>query len=467
MRKFKNILVGAWLSVGCLPMWAMDQLPLTPQVAEKREGPVRVAFLNDSEQCKICLFFRGQDNFQSFFRVPFHLNIETDKPFLENNLQSIVDILQEDGEPMTEDRWNRTVHVIKHGIDEGPVQQDRVAGAVGALPDDKINTITGLYNDMLDQIRTFIVEGIEGINVFSNRIYVTVECFFRWFCYGFSLPFKVEEEDAGRVAMAMSRFIAGLVRLWGAIPSTIDPITQKICNKMARPRFVAKSPEQQARILCRAIRMILIGQGHSLEESSVLSSGIVDQWSQLKEQLDNDVTWTQDSDYHVKNVWIGRKLVKQEGEGRRTPVQTQRRGHRGGVSTDAYLRSIPAEQQFPPLLRIPTWENLVAELEELEILSAEAKKKGDDYSVGVLTKRRQVVQKQLDAFYSFHVQLHTSSCTKIDETYGLMTGVTKTGSSATAEVPGTNPDTRTTPVPKSPSSLPLTVRFGLPMGFKF
>lgn len=449
MRKFKNILVGAWLSVGCVPMWSMDQLPLTPQVAEKREGPVRVAFLNGSEQCKICLFFRGQDNFQSFFRVPFHPNIETDKPFFEKNLQSIVDILQEDGEPMTKDRWNRTVHLLKHGLDEGKVRQGSVAIAVGEIPDDKISTITDQYNDMLDQIRTFIVEGIESINVLSNGSYFTVECLFHWLGYEFSLPLVVKKDAVNRVARAMSRFLGALVRQRDEfIPSTIDPITQKICNKMARPRFVAKSPEQQTRILRRAIRLILIGRGYPEEDSCRLASDIVDHWNQLKEQLDNDVTWTQDSDYHVKNVGKGQKFITKEGkdqrlatvlqEGRQTiddntPVRTSVSGPRteyvktsirGGVSTSW---SIPAEQQVPWFKRSPTREEQEAELEKIKVLLAEAEKKGDDYSVGV---------------------------TKFDETYRPTTASTKTGTSIT-------------PVPQRPRSSSLTVRYDLTIGYKF
>lgn len=325
-------------------MWSMHQLSPAPQEARDNAGTVQVCFMNKPEYCTVCMVYKqGKDNFWSKIQVPFHLNIETDKPFLENNLQSIVDILQEDGEPMTEDRWNRTVHVIKHGIDEGPVQQDRVAGAVGALPDDKISTITDLYNDMLDQIRTFIVEGIESINVLSNGSYFTVECLFHWLGYEFSLPLVVKKDAVNRVARAMSRFLGALVRQRDEFtPSTIDPITQKICNKMARPHFFTKSPEQQTRIMRRAIRMILMGRGYTEEDSCRLASDIVDHWNQLKEQLDNDVTWTQDSDYHVKNVWSGRKLVKQEGKVRRfttmpqgrltqpfdinTPVRTQMRG---------------------------------------------------------------------------------------------------------------------------------------------
>lgn len=45
-----------------------------------------------------------------------------------------------------------------------------------------------------------------------------------------------------------------------------------------------------------------MGRGYTEEDSCRLASDIVDHWNQLKEQLDNDVTWTQDSDYHVKNV---------------------------------------------------------------------------------------------------------------------------------------------------------------------
>lgn len=455
MKKLRNILMGTWLSVGGVPMWSMHQLSPAPQEARDNAGTVQVCFMNKPEYCTVCMVYKqGKDNFRSKFQVPFHPNIMTDRPFFEKNLQSIVDILQEDGEPITNERWGTLVHVLEHGLDEGQVQQDSVARAVGEIPDDKINTITDQYNDMLDQIRTFIVEGIERIIVLSNGSYFTTQCISSGGLYEFNLPLKAEEKAASRVARSISRFLADLARQRDEFtPSTIDPMTQKICNKMARPRFVAKSPEQQTRILRRAIWMILMGRGYTAEGSCRLASDIVDQWSQLKEQLDNDVTWMQDSDYHVKNVGKGQKFITKEGkdqrlatvlqEGRQTiddntPVRTSVGGPRteymktfisGGVSTDAR-----------PFVPTPPRKDLVAALEKTKVLLAEAEKKGDDYSVGV---------------------------TKLAETYRLTTAGTKTGSSATAEVPGTNTDTSATPVLQRPRYSPLTVRYGLPFGYKF